>query len=256
VLSLLKNNFLSFRPDSRVLDTDLDGDAHTAGLFDGSLTAGDEEIVRLLGGIAGTESLEASDRSVLSESLLHGPFANHSSLTTSRERNNLLASAWNHSELVASTVVGSVVVNEGNKVAGPGNITGTIRLVESVSNLGADDAIVIVDSAHESDIGGNGSVAIDMNRCQSVGTKEEFGWSVHVAKTKSHSVDNHVLHPKKHGKPRRTRNRSSNARARAVSASQSRNTLGSRSRVTTEALESTKTGATTVSTLTTISHYL
>jgi len=122
--------------------------------------------------------LEAGDGSVLSEGFLHGPFAYHSGLATGGEGDDLLTGTWNHSELITAAVVGSVVVDVGNEVAGPGVLAGELGLVEDEGNLGTDDAVMVVDGAHESDVGGNWGRAADMDIGKAIGMDKDLGGGV------------------------------------------------------------------------------
>jgi len=158
------------------------------------LAAGGQEKVRVLRRVGGTEGLEASDGSVLSESLLHGPFAYHSGLATGGKGNNLLAGTWNHGELITTTVVGGIVINVGNEVSGPGVGAGGLGLGEDERDLGTDDTVMVVDGAHESDVGGNWGRAADKDIGKAISMDKDPGRSMLSGERKLHIEDRHMLH--------------------------------------------------------------
>jgi len=103
-------------------------------------------------------------------------------LAAGRERNDSLTSTGDHRELIRAAVVRTIVVDVSNKVASKSNFTRTVRLGNDVSDLGTNNAVVIVNSAHKSNIGRKGSRRGRMNISKTVGTNEQSSRSVWVVK--------------------------------------------------------------------------
>jgi len=101
-------------------------------------------------------------------------------LTTGREGDNLLAGTWNHSKLITTAVVGGIVIDVGNEVSGPGVGAGGLGLVEDKRDLGTDDTVVVVDGAHESDVGGNWGRAADKDIGKAIGMDKDPGRGIRV----------------------------------------------------------------------------